>query len=61
VLGLYFQVTKHWPAWISGIAFLPLPVVLGIANALAGRIAEKMGPGGGMSAGLLIAATVVPR
>ena len=29
VLGLYFQVTRHWPAWVSGIAFLPLPAVLG--------------------------------
>jgi MFS transporter, DHA2 family, methylenomycin A resistance protein len=56
VLGLYFQVTKHWPAWVSGVAFLPLPVVLGIANVLASRIAEKLGPGGGMSTGLLIAA-----
>jgi DHA2 family methylenomycin A resistance protein-like MFS transporter len=37
VLGLYFQQTKHWSAWVSGIAFLPLPVVLGLANILARR------------------------
>ena len=57
VLGLYFQVTRHWPAWVSGIAFLPLPVVLGIANILASRIADRLGPGGCMSTGLLIAAS----
>jgi DHA2 family methylenomycin A resistance protein-like MFS transporter len=56
LLGLYFQVTKHYPAWVSGIAFLPLPVVLGVSNILASRIAEKLGPSGGMSVGLLIAA-----
>jgi DHA2 family methylenomycin A resistance protein-like MFS transporter len=56
VLGLYFQTTKHWPAWVSGIAFLPLPVVLGIANVLASRIAEKLGPSAVMSIGLLIGA-----
>jgi DHA2 family methylenomycin A resistance protein-like MFS transporter len=56
VLGLYFQVTKHYPAWVSGIAFLPLPVVLGVGNILASRIAEKLGPCGSMSMGLLIAA-----
>ena len=53
---LYFQVTKHWPAWVSGIAFLPLPVVLGIANVLASQIADRLGPGACMSTGLLIAA-----
>ena len=57
VLGLYFQVTRHWPAWVSGIAFLPLPAVLGIANILASRIADRLGPSGCMSAGLLIAAS----
>jgi DHA2 family methylenomycin A resistance protein-like MFS transporter len=56
VLGLYFQVTKLWPAWVSGIAFLPLPVVLGVANVLASGIEEELGPGGGMFTGLLIAA-----
>lgn len=57
VLGLYFQVTRHWPAWVSGIAFLPLPAVLGIANILASQIADRLGPSGCMSAGLLIAAS----
>jgi hypothetical protein len=38
VLGLYFQRTRHWSACLSGIALLPLPVVLGIANVLASPI-----------------------
>jgi MFS transporter, DHA2 family, methylenomycin A resistance protein len=57
VLSLYFQVSRHWPAWVSGLAFLPLPVVLGVANVLASRVAAKLGAAGCMSAGLLIAAS----
>jgi DHA2 family methylenomycin A resistance protein-like MFS transporter len=56
VLGLYFQVTRHWSAWISGVAFLPLPVVLGLANVFAGRIGAILGAPGAMTAGLLAAA-----
>ena len=56
LLGLYFQQTRHWPAWVSGLAFLPLPVVLGIANLLASRIADRLGPAGCIATGLLIAA-----
>lgn len=56
VLGLYFQQTRHWPAWFSGIAFLPLPVVLGIANVLAHRVGAWLGAPGAMAAGLLVAA-----
>lgn len=56
VLGLYFQLDRHWSPWLSGIAFLPLPVVLGVANVLASRIAEKLGAPGTMATGLLIAA-----
>jgi len=56
VLGLYFQQTRHWPAWLSGIALLPLPVVLGTANILAGRIAGWLGAAGTMAAGLLVGA-----
>jgi MFS transporter, DHA2 family, methylenomycin A resistance protein len=55
VLGLYFQTAKHWPAWVSGLAFLPLPVVLGVANLVASRIATRIGPAGCMAAGLLLA------
>jgi DHA2 family methylenomycin A resistance protein-like MFS transporter len=57
VLGLYFQLTRHWSAWRSGIAFLPLPVVLGLANVLAGRIGAVLGAPGAMTAGLLLAAS----
>jgi DHA2 family methylenomycin A resistance protein-like MFS transporter len=56
VLGLYFQQIRHWPVWFSGIAFLPLPVVLGIANVLAHRVGAWLGAPGAMAAGLLVAA-----
>lgn len=56
VLSLYFQQTRHWSAWVSGIAFLPLPVVLGIANVLANRIGTRLGTPAAMTAGLLLAA-----
>jgi DHA2 family methylenomycin A resistance protein-like MFS transporter len=56
VLGLYFQRTMHWSAWVSGIAFIPLPVVLGIANVLARRVGAWLGAAGAMASGLLIAA-----
>jgi DHA2 family methylenomycin A resistance protein-like MFS transporter len=52
VLGLYFQLTKHWPAWLSGIAFIPLPVVLGTANILARRVEAWIGAPATMTAGL---------
>jgi DHA2 family methylenomycin A resistance protein-like MFS transporter len=55
LLGLYFQLTKHWSAWFSGIAFIPLPVVLGIANVLARRIGTWLGAPRAMTAGLLVA------
>ena len=57
VLSLYFQQTRHWSAWTSGIAFLPLPVALGIANILANRIGTSLGTPTAMTAGLLLAAT----
>jgi MFS transporter, DHA2 family, methylenomycin A resistance protein len=56
VLGLYFQMTRHWSAWLSGIAFLPLPIVLGVSNVLAGRIGALLGVPAAMTAGLLLAA-----
>jgi DHA2 family methylenomycin A resistance protein-like MFS transporter len=56
VLSLYFQQTRHWSAWLSGIAFLPLPIVLGLANVLAGRIGAILSAPGAMAAGLLLAA-----
>ncbi|WP_428538815.1 MFS transporter [Rhodopila sp.] len=56
VLALYFQQTRHWSAWISGIAFLPLPVVLGLANLLGRRAASWLGTPMAMTAGLLLAA-----
>jgi DHA2 family methylenomycin A resistance protein-like MFS transporter len=56
VLGLYFQRTQHWTPAISGVAFLPLPVVLGIVNVLARRVAARLGASGAMAAGLLVAA-----
>jgi MFS transporter, DHA2 family, methylenomycin A resistance protein len=56
VLGLYFQTTKHWAAWLSGIAFLPLPVMLGTANVAANYLSERLGAAVCMAAGLLVAA-----
>ena len=56
VLGLYFQQTRHWSALVSGIAFLPLPLVLGLANLMAGRAAAWLGAPAAMTAGLLVAA-----
>jgi DHA2 family methylenomycin A resistance protein-like MFS transporter len=56
VLGLYFQQTRHWSPWVSGIAFLPLPIVLGIANVLARRVETWLGASAAMTAGLLVAA-----
>ena len=56
VLTLYFQQTRHWSAWISGLAFLPLPVVLGLANLLGRRAASWLGTPAAMTAGLLVAA-----
>ena len=56
VLGLYFQQTKHWSAWVSGIAFLPLPVVLGLANILARHVGAWLGAPAAMTAGLVVAA-----
>lgn len=55
VLGLYFQQTRHWSAWLSGVALLPLPVVLGLANVLAGRVGVCLGAPASMTAGLLVA------
>ena len=56
VLGLYFQQTKHWSAWVSGLAFIPLPVVLGIANLAARWIEAWLGASWAMAGGLLVAA-----
>jgi MFS transporter, DHA2 family, methylenomycin A resistance protein len=56
VISLYFQQTRHWSAWNSGIAFLPLPVTLGLANILANRIGKSIGTPAAMTAGLLLAA-----
>ncbi|WP_158928152.1 MFS transporter [Acidisphaera sp. S103] len=56
VLSLYFQQTRHWSAAASGIAFLPLPITLGIANILANRIGTKLGTPAAMTTGLLLAA-----
>jgi MFS transporter, DHA2 family, methylenomycin A resistance protein len=56
VISLYFQQTRHWSAATSGIAFLPLPVALGVANILANRIGTRLGTPAAMTAGLLVAA-----
>jgi DHA2 family methylenomycin A resistance protein-like MFS transporter len=55
-LGLYFQAAKHWAAWLSGIAFLPLPVMLGTANVAANYLSERLGAALCMAAGLVVAA-----
>ena len=56
MLGLFLQRTLGYSALSAGLAFLPLPIVLGIANVAAGGISARFGLRAPMAAGLLIAA-----
>jgi DHA2 family methylenomycin A resistance protein-like MFS transporter len=49
-------VAKHWAAWLSGLAFLPLPVMLGTANVVANHLFERLGAAWCMAAGMVVAA-----
>lgn len=54
VLGLYLQQVLGYSTIGAGLAFLPLPVALGIANVASGRLGAQFGPRVPMAAGLLI-------
>jgi DHA2 family methylenomycin A resistance protein-like MFS transporter len=56
VLGLYLQQVLQYSPIEAGIAFLPLPVVLGMANVAAGPIGDRFGLRMPMAMGLLIGA-----
>jgi DHA2 family methylenomycin A resistance protein-like MFS transporter len=56
VLGLFLQQVLHYSPWLSGLAFLPFPVVLALSNIASGRIAGRLGQRLPMVAGLLIGA-----
>lgn len=56
VFALYLQQALHYSPIRAGLAFLPLPIVLGFANVAAGRIGVRFGRGRRMALGLSIAA-----
>jgi DHA2 family methylenomycin A resistance protein-like MFS transporter len=55
LLSLYLQQTLHLTPIAAGFAFLPLPIVLGVANAAAGPIGRRFGLRVPMALGLVIA------
>jgi MFS transporter, DHA2 family, methylenomycin A resistance protein len=55
LLGLYLQQTLGYSPTIAGFAFLPLPIVLGMANVAAGIIGYRFGLRIPMALGLVIA------
>ena len=55
LLGLYLQQILGYSPAIAGLAFLPLPVVLGMANVAAGTIGRRFGLRIPMALGLIIA------
>jgi MFS transporter, DHA2 family, methylenomycin A resistance protein len=55
LLGLYLQQILAYSPAIAGFAFLPLPVVLGMANVAAGTIGRRFGLRVPMALGLIIA------
>lgn len=54
-LGLYLQQTLHYTPIQAGLAFVPLPIVLGMANLAAGRVSLRFSPRVRLASGLLIA------
>ena len=56
VLGLYLQQVLQYSPIEAGVAFLPLPIVLGMANVAAGPIGHRFGLRMPMAMGLLIGA-----
>jgi DHA2 family methylenomycin A resistance protein-like MFS transporter len=53
--SLYLQQTLHLTPIAAGLAFLPLPIVLGVANVAAGPIGRRSGLRVPMALGLVIA------
>ena len=57
VLSLYFQDTRHYSALVTGLAFGPATVAVGVANLSAGRLARVAGQRATLAgAALLVAA-----
>ena len=55
-LGLYLQQVQGYSPLLSGLAFLPFAIALGLANVGAGRIGGRFGLQGPMASGLVVAA-----
>jgi DHA2 family methylenomycin A resistance protein-like MFS transporter len=56
VFNLYLQHVRHYSPAASGIAFLPVPPVVILANIAAGRLAARLGPRLPMAVGLAVGA-----
>ncbi|HEV2677805.1 MAG TPA: MFS transporter [Aliidongia sp.] len=56
VLGLYLQQIRGYSPLMSGLAFLPFAIALGVANIGAGWLGGRMGLRGPMTVGLILAA-----
>lgn len=57
VFSLFFQIQQHLSPQMTGLAFLPMTVVLIAVNVLAGRLIARVGPRVLMVLGLLLAAS----
>jgi len=57
VFSLFFQIQQHLSPQMTGLAFLPMTVVLIAVNVLAGRLIARVGPRMLMVLGLLLAAS----
>ncbi|WP_269792828.1 MFS transporter [Stenotrophomonas sp. Iso1] len=57
VFSLFFQMQQHRSAQLTGVAFLPMTVVLIAVNVLAGRLTARVGPRVLMVLGPLLAAS----
>jgi MFS transporter, DHA2 family, methylenomycin A resistance protein len=55
VLGLYLQQVLGYSPMEAGLAFLPFPVALGVANVASGSVGRRFGLRIPMAVGLLIA------
>ena len=55
VLGLYLQQVRRYSPMLSGFAFLPFPVALGLSNLASGRLGGRPRLGAPMAGGLLLA------
>lgn len=56
VFSLFFQMQQHFSSQLTGLAFLPMTVVLVAFNVLAGRLITRTGPRLLMVSGLTLAA-----